>query len=79
MWYAVLRREFKQIRAGSIYAVKKYDDQQVVCVPVEGTSAKQVGQLTLTVDMCRTFFTRPTKDFNDAIEESFMQSEANYC
>ena len=79
MWYAVLRREFKDVRAGSIYAVKKYDNHQIICIPVEGASAVRTGRLTLTVEMCRTLFTRPTRDFNDAVEESFVQCEANYC
>ena len=85
MWYAVLRRELpvplttKRIRAGSIYHVRKYNDQYVLCTPVEGESAKVFGDIKVPTTEARTIFTRPTRDFNDAVEESFMQCEANYC
>ena len=85
MWYAVLRRELpiplttKKIRAGSIYHVRKYNDQLILCSPVGGESAKQFGDIKIPTNDARTFFTRPTNDFNDAVEESFMQCEANYC
>lgn len=79
-WYAVLNRELNcSIRAGSIYRVVRYSEDQVHAIPVEGTSAKHFGKLFLTPTEARTIFTRPTKDFNDAVEQSFLQSEANYC
>lgn len=89
MWYAVLTREITLqdkfigqahlIRAGSIYQVQKYSQDEIHAIPVEGVSAKQFGKLTLTPAQARTIFTRPTRDFDNAVEESIMQSEANYC
>lgn len=83
MWYTVLNREItiqdKTIRAGSIYRVVRHSQDEIHAHPLEGSSALQCGRLTITPLQARTIFTRPTKDFNDAVEESFMQSEANYC
>ena len=83
MWYSVLRTEMSVasnvIKAGSIYEVKKYNDKLILCIPTEGESAKRAGQFKTTIKEARTIFTRPTRDFNDAVEESFMQCEANYC
>lgn len=87
MWYSVLRHELavpvvpgvKMIRAGSIFNVKKYTEDTILCIPVEGYSAKEVGEFKLPVRHARAFLTTPTKEFNSAVEEAIMQCEANYC
>lgn len=83
MWYSVLRAEIsvadKLIRAGSIYQVKKYTKDMILFIPQEGQSAKSAGEFKLPMGLARSLFTKPTQQFNDAVEESFMQSEANYC
>jgi len=88
MWYAVLNQELNlkdefegkphKVQAGSIYAVRKYAND-VLAKPVEGMSAKAFGPIELTRAEARRVFTKPTMSFSDAIEQSIMQCEANYC
>ena len=83
MWYTVLRTELQWagvlIRAGSIYQAKKYTENVILFLPQEGHSAKLAGRFKLPVSQARVMFTKPTKSFGDAVEESIMQCEANYC
>ena len=87
MWYSVLRSEMavpnkdgiKTVRAGSIYAVKKYTETEILCIPAEGISALDAGRVVISAAKARTFFTKPTRSLSDAFEESIMQCEANYC
>lgn len=83
MWYAVTRYEVSYnnsiVRAGSIYQVRRDRKDNIVAVPMEGASAIKCGKFVLTQGQARDMFTKPTKSFNDAVEESIMQCEANYC
>ena len=83
MWYTVLRTELQWagvlIRAGSIYQAKKYTENVILFIPCEGQSAKLAGRFKLPAAQARVMFTKPTKEFSDAVEESIMQCEANYC
>ena len=84
MWYSVLRCEhtipnIETVRAGSIYRVQRYTDEIVLCTPVEGMSAQKAGPFKISAAKARQVFTRPTQSFSDAVEESIMQCEANYC
>lgn len=88
MWYTVLNQElslrdefegnYHKIKAGSIYAVRKHGSG-ILAKPIEGITAKSFGSIELTTEEARRVFTKPTTSFSDAIEESIMQSEANYC
>lgn len=82
-YYAVLTSEQFGTRAGSIFIVKKTHNEMVEgyrCdIDKNGQVVQQKSRIVITKKVARKIFTTPTKDWNSALEESFMQCEANYC
>ena len=80
MWYAVTKREHRTsngdyIMAGVVFAVSKSTHGLVKCTHVHGVPKTYMFRKAT----CKDIFTKPVRDLDSAIEESFMQSEANYC
>lgn len=90
MWYSVLKQELTlqenfagttyKVPAGTVWAVKKgLVDGIMGVVATHIDDAYKYGPLYFFVDEARSLMTKPTKDLNSAIEESFMVSESVYC
>lgn len=81
IWYSVMKTEHKLaqgsdvLMAGVVLKVAKLSDGSISCKQVFGAKKSY----TFTAEFCRQYMTRPTVDLDSAMEESFMQSEANYC
>ena len=87
MWYAVLRKELMlqekfagstfTIPAGTVWVVKKDDAVGVRADNID--EASDYAPLFVTPKEAQMIFTKPTKDLDSAVEESFMVCEAVYC
>ena len=81
IWYSVMKIEHKiatsgdTLMAGVVLKVAKTSDGLISATQCFGAKKSY----TFTADQCRKMMTRPTVDLDSAMEESFMQSEANYC
>lgn len=81
IWYSVMKTEHKvatsgdTLMAGVVLKVAKSTDGLVSATQCFG--AKKTYYFTPA--QCRMLMTKPTQDLDSAMEESFMQSEANYC
>ena len=81
IWYSVMKTEHKIatsgdiLMAGVVLKVAKMSDGLISATQCFGAKKSY----TFTVEQCRKMMTRPTVDLDSAMEESFMQSEANYC
>ena len=81
IWYSVMKTEHKlaqggdTLMAGVVFRVAKFSDLLVQCTQVFGAKKTYY----FTPEQCRMLMTKPAVDFDSVMEESFMQSEANYC
>ena len=81
IWYSVMKSEHRLadtgeiLMAGVVLKVAKMADGLISCKQVFGAKKSY----TFTAEFCRQYMTRPTVDLDSVMEESFMQSEANYC
>lgn len=81
IWYSVTKTEHKLphggtlMAAGVVFKVAKFSDMLVQCTQCFGPK----NTYYFTPEQCRMLMTKPTVDFDAVMEESFMQSEANYC
>jgi hypothetical protein len=89
MYFAVLRVETKFGKPGAVYAVAKEFSQarnqdvvRATKVTYSNTGNPDWNFLTaetISQKVARECFTRPTQDFDAALEESFMVCEGAYC
>lgn len=85
MWYAVLQKEISwystllekhiPVQAGRVYKVEKDSPNFVRAVNVHNPA----DVLHFSKQEAKVLFTRPTKDLDSAMEESFMVCEREYC
>lgn len=90
MWYTVAKKEFevngRVVKAGSIYKAKSFDfkiglsysEPWVNFVAIDDMVAS-VPFVNIPKKACLDFFTKPVKDLDSAMEESFMVCERVYC
>lgn len=84
MWYTVLScTEFDAdgYKAGTIYNCVKRKDGKVGMYRVDPATdhLEQTPSFLISPEVARKFFSKPTKSFTDAMEQSFMVCEAAYC
>lgn len=95
MWYTVLREEVKLstsyrnqpglrevlYKAGTVMSATKRENDLVRLDRMKGPDefVDSSEFIIMTTNECKEYLTKPTKDFDDAIEESFMVCEAAYC
>lgn len=86
MWYTVLKKEMTvngvTAKAGTIYTAKKVElfiNEGWVQFTALDEQVAQLKETALPQRMCKDWFTKPTKDLDSAMEESFMVCEAVYC
>lgn len=89
MYFAVLRAPAKIGKVGSVFAVSKVFDENRNAVVVHAALVSYTNSgkptwnkltcVTLTQPCAREYFTKPSKDFDSVLEESFMVCEAAYC
>ena len=82
MWFTVLKEEFLDFKAGSIFVATKTPSNMVVArlydlERMEPVHARE--SITCGPSAAKAMFTKPTKSLSDAMEESINQCEANYC
>lgn len=95
MWYTVLKEEvklstsFKDVsglrevlyKAGTVMSATKRENNLVRLDRMNGPDefADSSEFILMTTNECKEYLTKPTRDFDDAIEESFMICESVYC
>lgn len=81
IWYSVMKTEHilphggSTLMAGAVFKVAKFSDCLVSVTQLFGAKSTYY----FTPEQCRMLMTTPTQDLDDAMEQSFLQSEANYC
>ena len=89
-WYTVAKKETQGFRAGSVFKTWKDGiEQDTVWVVKQNFSYNPATGLTVGINIgnpmkysklyARKIFTTPVRNLEDAMEESVMQCEANYC
>jgi hypothetical protein len=82
MWYTVAKFEAGKIKAGTVFVCRREDDSVVLNKVNLGDALHFMDSFTsyrMDPDDCREWLTKPTKDLDSAIEESFLICEAQYC
>lgn len=88
MWFTIAKREFDAFKAGTIFIAKKDYAEQVRLFKVKfgtGTNGKTIpiadpkNYVVLDSQEARNLCTRPSKDFDNVVEESIMICEGAYC
>lgn len=85
MWYTVLHSTaFDQdgYKAGTIYnCVYRPNIKKVAMYKInqKDDTLEQTASFVISREVARQYFSAPTESFLDAMEQSFMVSEAAYC
>ena len=78
MWYAVLNKESMGFKAGSVFSCLSVSKEEVEVNHI-GSSKNMIVGWTMSKQVAKVAFTRPTRDLDSAMEESFMVCEREYC
>lgn len=86
MWMAVLKKEMAEFEVGTMWCVYRTKTEPILVTArildlrVEPPCINtQYAPFLLTIEDARKYFTTPTQDLTDLMEESVMQSERAYC
>ena len=86
MWMAVLKKEMAGFLVGTMWCVYRAKTERILVnahildfsVEVPCINGQYEPYL-FTIEDARKYFTKPTQDLKELMEESVMQSERAYC